>query len=369
MKNISVIGIGRLGLCFALTLEKAGYDVVGVDINKDYIDSINNKTLNSSEKDVNLYLSKSKNFKATDNLSSALEHSDMLFVVVATPSLSNGRYDHDQIDSLIVKLEAIGKQSKQKNLVICCTVMPGYTSSITDRLNTLGYTVSYNPEFIAQGTVLKNQACPDMILIGEANMEVGELIEEIYKKHTENEPVFCRMSPTEAEITKISLNCFLTTKIAYANMIGDIVSKSGGRPDVVLKAIGSDSRIGNRYLGYGFGYGGPCFPRDNRALAIYAKDIDMPALIGVATDESNKLHLRHQVSDFTTTHNKNEPVVFDFVTYKPESDMLIESQQLLFAVKLAETGYSVTINEREEVVNELKQTYDSMFTYNTREKQ
>lgn len=366
MNNITVVGIGKLGLCFALTLEKAGYNVVGVDIDQSYVDLINNKTLKSSEKDVENYLAKSKNFLATTNLDKAINHSDLIFVVVATPSLPDGRYNHSQVDALVEKLQAYGTSKQQKHFVICCTVMPGYTDSIKEKLEKLNYTVSYNPEFIAQGTILRDQAYPDMVLIGEANPVVGQMIEEVYSKHTLSNPRICRMTPIEAEITKISLNCFLTTKIAYANMVGDIVLQSGGRPDVVLNAIGSDSRIGNKYLRYGFGYGGPCFPRDNRALGIYAEDIDMPAKISKATDESNELHLEYQINDFAKSHSVSEQVVFTSVTYKPESTMLVESQQLKYAAGIARRGFNVLIVERQEVIDEVRMMYGDLFQYKVR---
>ncbi len=366
VKNISVIGIGKLGLCFSLTLEKAGYNVLGVDISLPYINSINNKTLNSSEPNVETYLESSKNFRATIDLKETIDFSDIIFVVVSTPSLENGRYDHAQIDNLINKLEAFGPQEKQKHFIVCCTTMPGYCDSIKNRLNSNNYTVSYNPEFIAQGTILKDQAYPDMVLIGEANEKVGNLIEEIYANHTFNKPRFCRMTPLEAEITKISLNCFLTTKIAYTNMIGDIVHKSGGRPDVVLHAIGADSRIGGKYLCYGYGYGGPCFPRDNRALGIYANDIKLSAKISEATDLSNSLHLDYQVKSFLNSHDKNTEVLFDTVSYKPESTLLIESQQLKFAVALAEKGLKVKIKERKSVIEEIRKEYENLFSYEER---
>ena len=367
MENISIVGIGKLGLCFALTLEKAGYNVLGLDLNADYIKSVNEKTLKSSEPNVELYLQESKNFKATTSLKEILNFSDVLFVVVATPSLDNGRYDHSKVDSLISQLDKFGPSQTQKHFIVCCTTMPGYCDSVKAKLNELNYTVSYNPEFIAQGTILRDQAQPDMVLIGEANSEVGELIESIYKKHTINQPRFCRMTPLEAEITKISLNCFLTTKIAYTNMVGDIVHKSGGRPDVVLSAIGSDSRIGGKYLRYGYGYGGPCFPRDNRALAIYAKDINLPAKISEATDLSNELHLQYQVETFSNTNDKNLEIVFDTVSYKPESTLLVESQQLKFAVELAKKGFKVKIKERKLVIEEIKKQYNDLFTYEQRD--
>lgn len=366
MKDVSVIGIGKLGLCFSLTLEKAGYSVVGVDVNKDYVKALNNKTFTSSEPSVNEYLQGSKNFTATTSLREAVSHSDVLFVVVATPSLENGRYDHRQVDSLINSIEMLGVSDTRKHFVVCCTTMPGYCDSIKERMLALNYEVSYNPEFIAQGTIIKNQAQPDMVLIGESSSEAGDILEEIYVKHTTNEPRICRMTTTEAEITKIALNCFLTTKIAYANMVGDIVKSSGGDPDVVLNAIGQDTRIGNKYLGYGYGYGGPCFPRDNRALAIYAKDIGVEALISLASDESNSKHLSYQISEYVKNNDKKNQVVFNYVTYKPESTLLVESQQLAFAAGIAKEGFAVKISERKEVVDELKQKYGNLFEYEER---
>ncbi len=366
MKKISVIGIGKLGLCFALTLERAGYSVLGLDISPDYVNSINNKTLKSDEHGVEEYLKDSKNFNAVLSLESAVSFSNYLYVVVATPSLSDGRYDHSQVDSLVQSLSAFGKQEKTKNLVICCTTMPGYCDTISDRLNDLNYTVSYNPEFIAQGTILRDQSKPDMVLIGEDSKTVGDEIQKHYEDMTSNEPRVCRMSRKEAEICKISLNCFLTTKIAFANMIGDIALNSDCRPDVILKAIGSDSRVGNKYLGYGYGYGGPCFPRDNRALAIYSNDIGVEATISIASDESNRKHLKNQVSYYITNNNKETEIEFEYVTYKPESTMLVESQQLQFAVSLAKEGYSIVINERASVIEKLKSRYGDLFIYKER---
>ena len=366
MKKLSVIGIGKLGLCFSLTLEKNGYDVVGVDINDDYVESLNDKTFESDEEGVNESLACSTNFRATTSLEEALAHSNILFIVVATPSLPDGRYDHSQVEGLVKNLENHGYNNETKDFVVCCTTMPGYCDSISQRLEDLNYRVSYNPEFIAQGTILRDQENPDMVLIGEADIEAGDLLEEIYSAHTRSNPRICRMSPLEAEITKISLNCFLTTKIAFANMIGDIAITSGADPDVILEAIGSDSRIGNKYLRYGFGYGGPCFPRDNRALAMYASDIGCPSLISQASDESNVLHLQEQIRNFVQHNDIDDPVVFDRVSYKPESTMLVESQELLFAVRLAQLGYNVTIQERASVIEELQNTYGDLFNYEER---
>ena len=363
MQNVSVVGIGRLGLCFALTLEKAGYHVVGCDIHQEYVDAINSKTIKSPEQDVEEFLKQANNFKATTNLKETIDHSDIIFVVVSTPSLGDGRYDHSQVDALVEGVKKLAPQQRQKHFVICCTTMPGYCDTVQERLRDYNYVVSYNPEFIAQGTILRDQLQPDMVLIGEGSQEAGDTLQKIYEVHTANNPKICRMSRTEAEICKISLNCFMTTKIAFANMIGDIVLRSGGNPDLVLSAIGSDTRVGNKYLGYGYGYGGPCFPRDNRALSIYAGDIGMASDISIATDDLNRKHLEFQISEFASSRPLTEPVIFDSVTYKPGTTIIEESQQLAFAVGVAKAGYDVTIVEHPDTILQVRNLYGDLFTY------
>ena len=367
MKKVSLIGVGKLGLCFALTLEKSGYDVLGCDIDQEYINLINSKTFESDEEGVSELLAKSQNFRATLSIEECLNHSNNIFILVATPSLPNGKYDHSQVDSVIKQIKSFGFQDQKKHLVVCCTTMPMYCDSIREPLEKLNFTVSYNPEFIAQGTILRDQDRPDMVLIGESDVEAGDMIQEVYENSTSNEPTFCRMSLTEAEICKISLNCFLTTKISFANMVGDIAINSGVRPDPILSAIGSESRISPKYLKYGFGFGGPCFPRDNRALAIYAKEKGIDAKISVASDEFNKVHLDYQVQNFIKDKNKSEEIVFDYVTYKPQSTMIVESQQLMFARDIAILGYNVTIKERQVVIDELEVIYGNLFKYEVRD--
>ena len=130
--NVSVIGIGRLGLCFSLMLEKNGYNIIGVDISQDYVDSINSKSFNSKEPGVDALLQKSKNLIATTDISKAVEHSDLLFVIVPTNTLENGHYDHSIIDNIANQLLSLPKQNN-KHLIICCTTIPGYCSKLADK--------------------------------------------------------------------------------------------------------------------------------------------------------------------------------------------------------------------------------------------
>jgi nucleotide sugar dehydrogenase len=354
MDNISIIGVGKLGLCLALNLEKKGFNVTGVDVIESYVNSLNDKTFTTSEPHVNEYLSESKIVFTTD-LEQALKN-DILFVVVSTPSTPEWKYDHTQIESIADRLISYGKQDKRKDLIINCTTFPGYCDTLQAKLKDYNYKVSYNPEFIAQGTVIHDQTHCDNVLIGEADEYAGKLIEYIYSRMCESDPVVNRMNRTEAELTKLSVNCYLTTKISYANMIGDIAGRLGCNANKILTAIGTDSRIGNKYLKPGFGFGGPCFPRDNRALAKCGEELGIDAVISKATDEMNEKHLQYQIEDFVKNNpNKDQVVDIDYVTYKKESTMLEESQQLKYAVKLKELGYKIQLlDNRLEVLNQLK---------------
>lgn len=354
MANISIIGVGKLGLCLALNLEKKGHNIIGIDVFESYIQSLNDKTFTTSEPSVNEYLAESK-ISFTTDLKQALQN-DVLFVVVRTPSTSEWKYDHTDIEDIANKLILFGKQPTRKDLIINCTTFPGYCDTLQEKLREYNYYISYNPEFIAQGTIIKDQVMCDNVLIGEADEYAGELITGIYKSMVESDPIYNRMSRTEAELTKLAVNCFLTTKISYANMVGDIANRLECDADRVLKAIGTDSRIGNKYLKPGFGFGGPCFPRDNRALAKCGEEIGIDAVISRATDEMNEKHLQYQIEDFIKNNpDKNKVVEIDFITYKKESVLIEESQQLKFAQKLKELGYNIQLlDQRQEVLNQIK---------------
>lgn len=354
MANISVIGVGKLGLCLALNLEKKGHNIIGIDVFEGYIQSLNDKTFTTSEPSVNEYLAESK-ISFTTDLKQALQN-DILFVVVRTPSTPEWKYDHTDIEDIADKLISFGKQPTRKDLIINCTTFPGYCNILQEKLKEYNYYVSYNPEFIAQGTIIKDQVMCDNVLIGEADEYAGELITDIYKSMVESNPIYNRMSRTEAELTKLAVNCFLTTKISYANMVGNIANRLECDADRVLNAIGTDSRIGNKYLKPGFGFGGPCFPRDNRALAKCGEEVGIDAVISRATDEMNEKHLQYQIEDFIKNNpDKNKVVEIDFITYKKESTLIEESQQLKFAQKLTELGYNIQLlDQRQEVLDQIK---------------
>lgn len=362
--KIGILGVGKLGLCFALNLERAGYEILGIDISENYVQQLNDKTFQSYEPQVSNMLAISKHFTASTHIADVLiDEYDLLFVMVATPSVPGGGYDHYQIERIAGALINFGKRNKQIHLVIGCTVMPGYCDELQKQLDAYNYLVSYNPEFIAQGNIIEDQLYPDQLLIGEANTEAGDKLEAIYSKLCKSKPTVCRMGRLSAEIAKLATNCFLTTKISFANSVGDLAIKAGAEPDKILAAIGADSRIGNKYLKYGYGFGGPCFPRDNRALNAYAAIQNFDMLIGKATDNVNTQHLQFQLSELLAKYGKDELIVFNEVSYKPGTVIIEESQQLALAVAVAQAGRKVLIREKPAVIEQLQKLYANLFAY------
>lgn len=364
MAKIGVIGIGRLGLCFALNLERAGYEVVGVDSNREYVRALQAKTFTTTEPYVNELLSKSKRLAVSSELYSVIDPEiRTIFICVPTPSKADGTFDHSHIDAVRAEIMKFDQPAKETHVVINSTVMPGYCDTLHARMSPQGYSISYNPEFIAQGTIIADQLNPDQVLIGEANELAGNEIEAIYRTFIQNSPRFSRMSRADAEITKLAVNCFLTTKIAFANSIGDLTIQFGGNHEKVLAAIGADARIGPNFLRYGFGYGGPCLPRDNRALQQSANQVELSLPISEATDQANQQHRNFQRTIYEQSHSKEEAIVFSGLTYKSDTDIIEESQRLALAVDLAQNGYSVLLKDQSGVIDQIRAIYQDLFSY------
>lgn len=228
-------------------------------------------------------------------------------------------------------------------------------------------TLSYNPEFIQQGDIIRGFLNPDMVLIGQGSEEAGDALHAMYDAVCDSTPVICRMSTASAEICKLSINCFITTKISFANMIGDIADRTvGAKKEDILRAVGSDSRVGLKCLRAGYGFGGPCFPRDNRALGGYASSIGVKPLLSIATDEYNEYHA-HVMANLLeeACNDPNGSLTFCDVAYKPKCAVAIieESQKLKVASILAKRGRSVTIKDRGFIIELVRAEYGRLFSY------
>jgi nucleotide sugar dehydrogenase len=363
--KIGIIGAGRLGLTFALLCEKNGYEVIVSDVREDYVFNLNQKICLTNEPLIQSMLLDSKNFSATTKNINVIENSDVIFTFVATPSTLDGNYDTTRVFDVVTDFytaSSLNIPLYEKKFIVGCTTNPGDVEQIQTRLNMFNIQVAYNPEFIAQGEIVKGIEQSDIVLIGTEHTELSNQLIEIYNK-IQTTPVNAYvMSPKAAEITKIGINCFLTTKISYANMMGQIMIKSGiqSEIDMVLGAIGGDSRVGKKYLKYGFGFGGPCLPRDNRALGHFANNLGMELNLPLTVDNFNREHANF-IKNYYIQKNpdKTLPFVMDYITYKKGTDIIEESQQFQLCVDLLNEGYTLHVIEIDVIANKLQQMSES----------
>jgi nucleotide sugar dehydrogenase len=367
--NITIIGVGKLGLGLALLFEKAGYNVLGVDIAQEYIDNLNNKTINFPEPHYTGLLKESKNFRATSSLKEGVEFSDLIFIIVQTPNSGGDKfYDHSILGNVLSRINSF--KPKHKDIIIGCTVMPTYIDKIGKLLleDCEDCYLSYNPEFVAQGEVIQGFKKADIVLVGTDNPNLRPKLEQVYTSIMERSPTFCFMTPLEAEIVKITLNGFITTKISYANMVSDLCDRLGADKHIVLNAIGSDSRIGTKYFKPGYSYGGPCFPRDTRAVKLLMEQNDINSDLLSATDKYNQSHIDYQAIKMMG-RDPFTSIIIEDVCYKENSHipMIEESAKLKIAKFLVEAGKTVIIKDREDIIKEVKKEYGNIFQYETKQ--
>ena len=349
--KIGLIGAGRLGLAFALLCEQAGYEVIASDVRKTYISDLKKGVLGTTEPGVHDLLWAAKNIEFTVDNKKVINECDIIFTLVATPSLETGDYDVSAVERVVKEIAESGKEGKA--FVVGCTTNPGDCERFQDELDS--WDVFYNPEFIAQGSIIRDLRNADMVLIGGDEGKYRDELVNLYHKINEDSRISF-MSTTAAELVKLAVNCYLTTKISYANMVGEVMTMAGMEDEIssVLNAIGADSRIGTKFLKYGYGFGGPCLPRDNRAFAAYAKTLGIKYNLGETTDNFNDAHAKFLYEYVVSRNYKNLPYYFDYVSYKKGTDIIEESQQYRLCIDLLENGYEVYINDVTSVIINIK---------------
>tara|TARA_B100001057_G_scaffold484932_1_gene563841 strand:- start:1770 stop:2972 length:1203 start_codon:yes stop_codon:yes gene_type:complete len=363
--KIGVIGAGRLGICFALLAESVGHDVYVSDVRSHYVDQVNAKEICSNEPEVEDLLLRSKKLRATTSNSEVIKHSDIIFTFVPTPSLDDGSYDCSLVDSVVCDLLR-APNLEGKKFIVGCTTNPGYVDQVDKRLEGKGISVFYSPEFVAQGSIVRDMRKADMILCGGRDDEGFEKIKLIYTSFMDSDVNFYPMSNTAAEITKISINCFLTYKISYANMIGQILYKAGCGDEIpnILSSIGADSRIGSKYLNYGLGFGGPCLPRDNRALGHYADRVGLKYSLPQVTDDFNEAHADFIKNYCVDRNTEGLPFFIDSIGYKIGCDLVVESPRLRLVEDLLKDGHKVYVQEIDDVINQYAEEMEEEYNDN-----
>ncbi len=354
--SLSVIGLGKLGSPFAAVMAAKGYRVTAVDKNKKFVMAINNGMAPVPEPQLQEFIKKGRaRLRATMNMDEAVSNSDVTFIIVPTPSGKDGVFNNAFVLSAIKDMGAAIKKKKTRHIiVVTSTVMPGSSDGIiretiekaTGKIvgDSIGY--CYNPEFIALGSVIGDMLEPDFILIGESDAKSGKAIGDIYKKVCGKDTILHRMNCVNAELSKLSINTFVTAKISYANMLTDICERlPGADVDVVTAAVGADSRIGKKYLKGAVAYGGPCFPRDNIALSVMARKLGARVDLSFATDRINDYQTERLNKRIEKMFPSGAHIGIAGMSYKPDTPVIERSAGMALAAQLLRNGYKVSITD------------------------
>jgi nucleotide sugar dehydrogenase len=370
--KLGIIGVNDVGLSFGLLCEKNGYEVLVSNMNEDYIFNLNQKICITNEPLIQSMLFDTKKFSATTSNLDVIKNSDIIFIFSQTPSNIEGNYDTTKVFDIISEFYSLSSQNvpiHNKKVVICSTTNPGEVEQIQQRLNMFNVQVAYNPFFTNEGEIVKNIENHEMVLIGG---EYQELTNDLIQLHTKLKKVLINvytMSLKAAELTKIGINCFLSSKISYATMLGEIIIKSGIEDEVnmILTAIGGDSGIGKKHMNYGFGFGGPTINGDNKALKHFANSINANTDLISSINTFNQSHISFIKEQYTQKNpNKEVPFVMNHITYKKGTHIVEESQQFQLCVELLNDGYSVNVIEYPEVstnLNSLSESYNGRLKF------
>ena len=354
VSSVSVIGLGKLGAPMAGCFATRGFQVIAADLDPQKVDAIGRGVPPVHEPGLAELLLESKGrLSATQDTEAAVRDSEATFIVVGTPSEPDGGFS---LRYVIPTCEAIGRALRNKNsyhlVVLTSTVMPGSTGgeikSALERASGKrcgeGFGLCYSPEFIALGTVIRDFLNPDFLLIGESDPRAGDMLSDIYAHTCKNSATVARMNFINAEITKLAVNTYITTKISYANMLARLCEKlPEADVSVVTYALGLDSRIGSKYLKGAVSYGGPCFPRDNRAFAALAARSGAFSDLAVATERFNRSQIGALASLVKSYQSGGDPIGILGLTYKPDTDVFEESFGLLLAQELASANLPVIV--------------------------
>ena len=348
-ERLSLIGLGKLGLCLAACLAEKGFETIGVDIEERVVNSVNQGKAPWFEPQLDDFLARhgGKTLRATLHHREAIEKTDITFVLVATPSNPDGSFSNRFVESALRSLSEALKESKKEHhlFVISSTVMPGSIESsfiplieqYSGRKLNQGFSVCFDPDFVALGKVIKDFLNPDLVVIGETMPESGARIEAIHRQMCENNPTISRMSITSAELAKVCLNAYITTKISFANSLANLCEKiPGSDVDAITSAIGVDRRISPYYFQGGLAFGGTCFPRDTSAYIMVADKFDVQADIIHAVERVNQYQNQHLIEmvlqELEICENKTVGVLG--LAFTGNTPVIVESPAIKLIVEL-----------------------------------
>lgn len=340
----------------AAAIASRGHTVVGVDVNEESVAKVNAGKAPVQETNLEETIAANRSrLRATTDVADAVQNSDLTFIVVPTPSDERGAFS---LKYAATACRAIGKALAEKDgyhlVVMSSTLLPGsmrygllpILEETSGKQAGVDFGLCYSPEFIALGSVIRDFLNPDFTLVGELDEKAGSALQKAYGEIMANGAQCQRMTLENAELAKVAVNTYVTTKITFANMLAELCERlPGGDIDVVSAALGLDSRIGRKYLTGAIGYGGPCFPRDNVALSYLATAIGSQATLAETTDAFNRSLAERLVDRLGGLVDTASKIAVLGLAYKPFSHVVEESQGVMLARALAAKGLSVIAHD------------------------
>jgi UDPglucose 6-dehydrogenase len=356
IKSVSIFGLGKLGASTLAVYASKGYKVVGVDVNQDNVEAINNGRSPIYEPGVDDLLKKHKEkISATTDAKEAVLGSDISFLIMPTPSNKNGSFSTKYVEYAIKHIgEALKTKEEHHTIILVSTVCPGSTNDIIDLLEDVSgkecnkdFSFLYSPDFIALGTIIHDILSPDMILVGESDTRAGDIYETFIRSIIDKNTPVHRMSIHNAELCKIAINSYLVMKINFANIISEICENMPtGDASKVLDAIGADTRINKKYLKPGLAAAGCCLPRDSRAFKYSSEKFNVTNTYSEISDTINNYQKSVRIPNLIAKElNQSGSSVLSIlgITYKPDVSVTEESVPIEVARQLSKLGYKVKI--------------------------
>ncbi len=369
--NIAVVGTGYVGLVTGTCLAETGNHVICVDIDEKKVNRMKNGEVPIYEPHLDVLFErniKQGRLKFTTDLNEAVESAQVVFLALPTPPGEDGSADLSYILGVADNLGKIMKDYKV--LVDKSTVPVGTAEKVTAAVkkhSSVDFDVVSNPEFLREGFAVDDFLKPDRVVVGTSSPRAQKIMEELYKPYVRQGNPIIFMDEKSAELTKYAANAFLATKITFMNEVANLCELLDADVDKVRIGIGTDTRIGKRFLFPGIGYGGSCFPKDVQALAKSAAEVnyDFSLLTSVMrVNEEQKTIIVPKIKDFYGGDLKGKHFALWGLAFKPDTDDIREAPALYVIDKLLAAGATITAYDPEAMEN-VKELLGDKISYAT----
>ena len=372
--KITIVGTGYVGLVTGACLSEVGTNVTCVDIDEVKIKKLNNGIIPIYEPGLETLVKRnSENGRLTfsTDIKETLDECDVIFIAVGTPPDEDGSAD---LKHVIAVASQVGKYMKSYMLVVTKSTVPVGTAkkvkeAIQAQLELRGekipFDVASNPEFLKEGAAIDDFMKPDRIVVGIESVKAEEIMTKLYKPYTLNGHPVIFMDIPSAEMTKYAANAMLATKISFMNDVANLCEIVGANVNMVRKGIGSDSRIGTKFIYPGIGYGGSCFPKDVKALIKTASENGYEMRVIKAVEEVNddqKSVLFNKVNKYYNNDLKGKNIAMWGLSFKPQTDDMREAPATILIDKLIDAGCKIKVYDP-EAMNEAKHIIGDKVTY------